>query len=48
MDDLKTLDILLDALKALDELLASENQHSIEIRAIGGFALAFRNIREDG
>lgn len=48
MDDLKTLDILLDALKALDELLVSENQHPIEIRAIGGFALAFRNIREDG
>ena len=35
-------------MKALDELLVSENQHPIEIHAIGGFALAFRNIREDG
>lgn len=48
MEGLKTLDILIDALRALDDLLVSEGQPPIEIRAIGGFALAFRNIRQDG
>ncbi len=46
MDDLKTLDILIQALNLLDNLLVAEDQEPIEVRAIGGFALAYRNIRD--